>query len=79
MSGAHGARARAKAVRPCRSDDGALWLPGGAFHPDKLRMDPKAVAFVTACFAAGKPVAAICPGPWTVIEPGNAKGRRMTS
>ena len=42
-------------------------------------MNPKAVAFVKAFFDAGKPVAAICHGPWTVLESGNAKGRRMTS
>ena len=60
-------------------DYGALLLPGGVMNPDKLRMNPKAVAFVKAFFDAGKPVAAICHGPWTVLESGNAKGRRMTS
>ena len=48
-------------------------------NPDKLRMNPKAVAFVKAFFDAGKPVAAICHGPWTVLEAGIARGRRMTS
>jgi deglycase len=63
-----------------RPDDyGALLLPGGVMNPDKLRMNPKAVAFVKAFFDAGTPVAAICHGPWTVLESGNAKGRRMTS
>ena len=67
-------------LEQARADDyGALLLPGGVMNPDKLRMNPKAVAFVKAFFDAGKPVAAICHGPWTVIESGNAKGRRMTS
>jgi protease I len=57
----------------------ALLLPGGVINPDKLRMDPQAVAFVRAFFDAGKPVAAICHGPWTVIEAGAANGRRITS
>lgn len=57
----------------------ALLMPGGVINPDHLRMDEKAVAFVKAFFDADKPVAAICHGPWTVIEAGHAKGRRMTS
>ncbi len=57
----------------------ALLLPGGVISPDHLRMDPAAVAFVKAFFDADKPVAAICHGPWTVINAGGAKGRRMTS
>ncbi len=57
----------------------ALLLPGGVMNPDKLRMEPKAVAFVKAFFDEGKPVAAICHGPWTVIEAGAASGMRMTS
>jgi len=57
----------------------ALVLPGGVMNPDKLRMDPKAVAFVKAFFDEQKPVAVICHGPWTVIEAGAAKGRRITS
>lgn len=60
-------------------DYDALVLPGGVMNPDALRMQPEAVAFVKAFFAAGKPVAAICHGPWTVIESGAAKGHRMTS
>jgi protease I len=48
-------------------------------NPDSLRMQPKAVAFAKAFFDAGKPVAAICHGPWTVIEAGAARGRQMTS
>jgi protease I len=50
-----------------------------ALSLDALRMQPKAVAFVKAFFDAGKPVASICHGPWTVIETGAARGRRMTS
>jgi protease I len=62
-------------LEQARPDDyGALLLPGGVMNPDKLRMNPKAVAFVKAFFDAGKPVAAICHGPWTVLESGNAKG-----
>lgn len=57
----------------------ALLLPGGVMNPDKLRMDPRAVAFVKAFFETKKPVAAICHGPWTIIEAGCAKGRRIAS
>lgn len=60
-------------------DFDALLLPGGVINPDSLRIEPNAVAFATAFFDAGKPVAAICHGPWTVIETGAAQGRRMTS
>ena len=57
----------------------ALVLPGGVMNPDNLRTNPHAVAFVKSFFESGKPVAAICHGPWTVIESGAAKGHRMTS
>ena len=57
----------------------ALLLPGGVMNPDKLRAEPKAVAFIKAFFDAGKPVAAICHGPWSIIEAGKAIGRKMTS
>jgi protease I len=57
----------------------ALLLPGGVINPDALRMQPKAVAFAKAFFDTGKPVASICHGPWTVIETGAARGRKMTS
>jgi protease I len=60
-------------------DFAALLLPGGVINPDKLRMDPKAVQFVKAFFSDGKPVAAICHGPWTIIEAGEARGRRIAS
>src|SRR3989442_14135943 len=48
-------------------------------NPDALRMQPKAVEFVKAFFDAGKPVAVICHGPWTVVEAGAARGRRIAS
>src|SRR5579862_1579576 len=57
----------------------ALVLPGGVMNPDNLRTNARAVAFVKAFFDQGKPVAAICHGPWTVLETGAARGHRMTS
>jgi protease I len=57
----------------------ALLLPGGVANPDQLRTMPQAVAFVRAFFDEGKPIAAICHGPWTLIEAGVVRGRRMTS
>lgn len=57
----------------------ALLLPGGVINPDKLRMNEDAMDFATAFFADEKPVAAICHGPWTVIETGYAEGRRIAS
>ena len=57
----------------------ALVLPGGVINPDKLRVDDKAISFVKAFFEAKKPVAAICHGPWTLINAGVVKGRDMTS
>jgi protease I len=57
----------------------ALLLPGGVLNPDKLRMDERAVAFVRAFMDASKPVAAICHGPWTLVEADAVRGRRMTS
>lgn len=57
----------------------ALLLPGGVVNPDALRIDEKAVAFVRAFVEAGKPIAAICHGPWTLIDAGGVEGRRMTS
>jgi protease I len=61
------------------ADFDALLLPGGVINPDSLRMQPMAVDFVKAFFDARRPVAAICHGPWTVIEAGAARGRRLTS
>jgi protease I len=62
---------------PARYD--ALLLPGGVMNPDKLRLAPKAIAFIRAFGAAGKPIAAICHGPWTLIDAGLVHGKRMTS
>jgi protease I len=62
-----------------RDDYDALLLPGGVLNPDKLRMDEKALAFVRSFFADGKPVAAICHGPQTMIDAEVVEGRRMTS
>jgi len=61
------------------SDYDALLLPGGVMNPDKLRRNEAAQRFVRAFFDRKKPVAAICHGPWTLIDSGVAKGRRMTS
>lgn len=60
-------------------DFDALLLPGGVINPDKLRMNPRAVAFVRAFYDANKPIAAICHGPWTLINAGVVRGRKMTS
>jgi protease I len=57
----------------------ALLLPGGVANPDQLRGNAKAVEFTRAFVESGKPVAVICHGPWTLIEAGVVKGRRMTS
>lgn len=57
----------------------ALVLPGGVMNPDKLRLEPRAIEFIREFFNAHKPVGAICHGPWTLIDAGVAKGRRMTS
>src|SRR3984957_74918 len=60
-------------------DFDALLLPGGVANPDQLRTLPKAVAFVRAFFDSGKPVAAICHGPWTLVEADVVSGRTITS
>lgn len=57
----------------------ALVLPGGVANPDFLRMNRRAVAFVKEFFTAGKPVAAICHGPWTLVEADVLAGREITS
>lgn len=56
-----------------------LVLPGGTVNPDKLRLDSSAVAFVRDFVESGKPVAAICHGPWTLVEAGVVVGRTVTS
>jgi protease I len=57
----------------------ALLLPGGVMNPDKLRQHPEAIEFIRQFVNSGKPIGAICHGPWTLIEAGAVKGRRMTS
>jgi protease I len=56
----------------------ALILPGGTVNPDKLRLDDSAVGFVREFVNSGKPVAAICHGPWTLVEAGVVAGRKLT-
>lgn len=69
-----------RAVADCSADEfDALVLPGGVANPDFLRADEDAVRFVRSFFAAGKPVAAICHGPWTLVEADVVKGRKLTS
>jgi len=61
------------------SDYDALVLPGGVANPDSLRIEPKAIDFVRAFAEAKKPIAAICHGPWTLINAEAVEGRKMTS
>ncbi|HET9770229.1 MAG TPA: type 1 glutamine amidotransferase domain-containing protein [Acidimicrobiia bacterium] len=61
------------------SDFDGLVLPGGVANPDQLRADPEAVKLIKAIFDAKKPVAAICHGPWTLVEADVLKGRTITS
>jgi protease I len=61
------------------SDYDGLVLPGGVGNPDNLRQDENAVHFVRAFFEQGKPVAAICHAPWTLVEAGVVRGRTLTS
>jgi protease I len=61
------------------ADYDGLVLPGGVANPDTLRMNRPAVEFVREFFTRGKPVAAICHGPWTLVEAGVVRGRTMTS
>jgi protease I len=66
-----------QAARP--EDFDALLLPGGVINPDQLRTDEDAIVFVQAFMDAGKPVASICHGPWTLIETGRLQDRNLTS
>lgn len=66
-----------KSADPSNYD--ALLLPGGVMNPDHLRMEPAAVQFVRAFFEAHKPVAAICHGPWMLVEADVVRGRTLTS
>jgi protease I len=69
-----------RAVSDANADDyDALVLPGGVANPDFLRADEDAVRFARAFFEAGKPVAVICHGPWTLVEADVVRGRRITS
>jgi protease I len=68
------------AVADARVDDYVgLVLPGGVANPDRLRMDPNAVAFVRGFAEAGKPIAAICHAPWTLVEADVVRGKTLTS
>lgn len=60
-------------------DFDGLLLPGGVVNPDALRLEPEAIAFVKAFADAGKPIAAICHGLWTLINAGAVEGKRLTS
>jgi protease I len=60
-------------------DYDALLLPGGQMNPDNLRGDERAISFTRSFIDAGKPVAAICHGPWVLVEADVVRGRRMTS
>jgi protease I len=67
-------------LQQARTDEfDALLLPGGVMNPDHLRRNPEVQKFVRSFFDNGKPVAAICHGPWTLIDAGVARGRKMTS
>jgi len=67
-------------VKDANADDyDGIVQPGGVANPDFLRTDSDAVQFVRSFFEAGKPVAAICHGPWTLVEAGVVKGRTLTS
>lgn len=69
-----------KALSDSRADDyDAIVLPDGLFNPDQLRVNKDALAFVQAFVKAGKPVAAICHGPWILADAGVLKGRKVTS
>jgi protease I len=72
-----------KVDKPLKSakaaDYDALLLPGGVMNPDKLRLEPEALALIKAFDDAGKPIAAICHGPWTLIDAGLVQGRKLTS
>jgi protease I len=69
-----------RAVSDASADDyDALVLPGGVANPDFLRSDEDAIAFARAFFEQGKPVAAICHGPWTLVEADVVRGRTLTS
>src|SRR6202022_2840218 len=69
--------AELSSVKPDQFD--ALVLPGGVFNPDTLRMNPQAMAFVKHFVASGKPIGAICHGPWSLVEVDAVRGKKVTS
>jgi protease I len=69
-----------RALDQAKPDDYAgLVLPGGVINPDALRLEPKAISFIQHFVQSGKPIGAICHGPWPLIDAGGVKGRKMTS
>jgi protease I len=69
-----------RTVEDARAEDyDALVIPGGVANPDRMRQDPRAVAFTRAFFQNGKPVAVICHGPWMLVEADVVRGRTVTS
>jgi deglycase len=69
-----------RTVDQANADDyDGLVLPGGVANPDRLRTDENVVRFVRSFFEAGKPVAVICHGPWTLVEADVVRGRTLTS
>ena len=74
-----GDRVEIEPVTPYPEDYDALLLPGGVMNPDKLRRDERVLEFVREFFEEGKPVAAICHAPWTLIDAGVVEGRHVTS
>lgn len=61
------------------ADYDAIVLPGGVINPDQLRLEPQAIAFIRSFAEAGKPIAAICHGPWTLINAEAVEGKKLTS
>jgi protease I len=69
-----------RAIADVSADDfDALILPGGTCNPDTLRQNGDVIAFVQAIAGAGKPIAAICHAPWTLVEADLVRGKRLTS
>jgi len=69
-----------RAISTASADDyDALILPGGTVNPDGLRQSPEVITFIRAMVGAGKPVGAICHGPWTLVEADVVNGRTLTS
>lgn len=69
-----------KNVKEAKPNDyDALVLPGGVANPDQLRLSAESIAFIREFAESGKPIAAICHGPWTLIDAGVAKSKHLTS